>query len=259
VARVPARGRAALWPGGEFWEQPPSTLPSGEPPSDPGLPLPPLPLRSGVAENPITEWQILNEPNSSSFYHPKPNPSEYAHLLEVSANAIHDVDPSADIVLAGMFGTPHPADGQAIKAWKFLRKIYKAGAKDDFDAAASHPYSGNLRGIRFQIKKFRNVMKKNGDKRADIAVTEMGWGSKKNVASALGKGKKGQARILKKSFKLLKKKRKKWNIRGLMWFTWKDHDDPTFCEWCDSAGLFTKSFNPKPAWKKYVRFTGGKR
>ncbi len=220
--------------GGDFWTENP-TLP----------------------QQPITDVQILNEPNSSSFYHPKPNPSQYEHLLEISTKAIHDVDPSAYIVLGGMFGTPHPADGKAIDAWKFLSKLYKKGAKGFFDSAASHPYSGNLSGIEFQIKKFRKVMKRNHDSGADVWVTEMGWGSKKHVASALGKGKQGQAKILKKSFKLLKKKRNKWNIHGVMWFTWKDHDDPNFCTWCDSAGLFSKSFAPKPAWKQYVKFTGG--
>jgi GH35 family endo-1,4-beta-xylanase len=220
--------------GGDFWAE------------NPGLP-----------ENPITDVQIFNEPNSSTFYHPKPDPAEYEHLLEISAKAIHDVDPGAFIVLGGMFGTPHPADGKAIDAWKFLAKLYKRGAKPFFDAAASHPYSGNLAGIKFQIKKFRKVMKKKHDGGADIWITEMGWGSKKHVASALGKGKKGQARMVKKSFKLLKKKRNKWNIHGIMYFTFKDHDDPEFCTWCDSAGLFTKSFEPKPAWKQYVKFTGG--
>jgi polysaccharide biosynthesis protein PslG len=207
--------------------------------------------------NPLTDVQIGNEPNSSSFTHPKPDPTQYAHLLEISAKAIHDVDPGAFIVLAGMFGTPHPADGQAIDAWKFLSKIYKRGAKPFFDSAASHPYSGNLAGIKFQIKKFRKVMKRNHDGGADIWITEMGWGSKKHVQSSLGKGRKGQARILKKSFKLLKHKRGKWNIHGIMWFTFKDHDDPTFCTWCDSAGLFSKAFKPKPAWNRFVKFTGG--
>ncbi len=245
-------------PGGEFWN-PSSNPPSNPPTDDPGLPLPPLPLKSAKSENPITDWQILNEPNSSSFYHPHPDVGQYAHLLRISAEAIHDIDPGANIVLAGMFGTPHPADGRAVDAWRFLDKLYKRGAKRDFDSAASHPYARNVQGIKFQIQKFRKVMKRHHDKRADISVTEMGWGSAGNIASFLGKGKQGQAQILKKSFRLLKHKRKKWNVRTVMWFTWKDHDDPNFCEWCDSAGLFSKSFKAKPAWKQFVKLTGGRR
>jgi hypothetical protein len=235
-------------PNGEFWTNPPS-LPILGSILDPGESLP---------DNPIEDWQIYNEPNSSTFYHPKPDPAGYAHLLEISSKAITGVDPGAYIVLGGMFGTPHPQDGNAIDAWKFLGDLYKRGAAPFFDAAASHPYSGNLDGIKFQIEKFRNQMKKHGDAGADIWVTEMGWGSKKHVQSALGKSKKGQAKILKKAFNLLKGKRGKWNIHGAMWFTFKDHDDPNFCTWCDSAGLFSKSFNPKPSWKKFVKFTGGK-
>jgi polysaccharide biosynthesis protein PslG len=211
----------------------------------------------GLPENPITDVQILNEPNSATFYRPNPNPAQYAHLLEISSKAIHEVDPGAYVVLGGMFGTPHPAEGKAIDAWKFLAKLYKRGAKPFFDAAASHPYSPNLSGIRFQIKKFRKVMKRNHDKGADVWVTEMGWGSKKHVGSPLGKGTKGQARLLKKSFRLLKHKRGKWNIHGIGWFTFKDHQSPTFCPWCGAAGLFTQALEPKPAWKRYVKFTGG--
>ncbi len=210
-----------------------------------------------LPQDPITNVQILNEPNSSTFYHPKPDPAQYEHILEISANAIHGVDPSAHILLGGMFGTPHPAEGSAIDAWKFLAKLYQHGAKSSFDAAASHPYSPNLFGIKFQIKKFRKVMKRHHDGGADIWVTEIGWGSKKHVGSALGKGRKGQARMLKKSFRLLKHKRGEWNIHGVGWYTFKDHQAPSFCPWCDAAGLFTSTFEPKPAWKQYVKLTGG--
>jgi hypothetical protein len=240
-------------PNGEFWN-PPANPPPTNPPSPP---LPPLPLKAALPDDPITDWQILNEPNSSSFYHPKPDAAQYEHLLEISSKAIHDVDPSAYIVLGGMFGTPHPASGKAVVAWKFLAKLYKRGAKPFFDAAASHPYARNVKGVKFQIKKFRKVMKRNHDSGADLSITEMGWGSKKHIASFLGKGKKGQADILKKSFRLLTHKRSKWNIRQAMWYSWKDKDDPKFCTWCDSAGLFSKSLDPKPAWKQFVKFTGG--
>jgi hypothetical protein len=212
-----------------------------------------------VPFNPITEVQIGNEPNSSSFNHPGPNPKLYAHILEISSAAIREVDPSAYIVLGGMYGTPHPKvpPAKGINAWKFLNRLYKFGAKNDFDAVASHPYAPNLKKLKKQIKKFRKVLKKHHDKRKDIAVTEIGWGSDKHIKSFLGLGRKGQAKILKKSFKLLRKNRNKWNIHGLMVFTFKDRNDPTFCDWCDSAGLFTESFTPKPAWFQYVKFTGG--
>jgi polysaccharide biosynthesis protein PslG len=212
-----------------------------------------------VPLNPITAWQILNEENSSSFNHPKPDPTLYAHILEISNNAIHEVDPNAYIVLGGMFGTPHPKEPPAIgiPAWKFLQKLYKRGAKNNFDAIAPHPYGRSVADVKKQINKHRKVLKKNHDKGKDIMVTEMGWSSDKNIDSFLGMGRKGQAKILKQSFRLLKKNRKKWNIRSVMWFTFRDHNDPAFCVWCDTAGLFDLGFNPKPAWKQYVKFTGG--
>jgi hypothetical protein len=64
--------------------------------------------------------------------------------------------------------------------------------------------------------------------------------------------------MLKGSFRLLTRERRQWNIRGVMWFTFKDHHDPSFCTWCDSAGLFSKKFRAKPAWRQFVKFTGGR-
>ncbi len=214
-----------------------------------------------VPFNPITDWQIGNEPNSSTFNKPGPNPTLYAHILEISSQAIHEVDPGAYIVLGGMYGTPHPEHDQpggiGIPAWKFLQELYNAGAKNSFDAVAPHPYGHSFKDTKHQVEKFRKVLKKNHDAGKGIMVTELGWSSDNSIPNFLGVGRRGQAKMLKKSFRLLKKKRKKWNIQGVMWYTFTDHYDPTFCEWCDSAGLLTESLTPKPAWRQYVKFTGG--
>jgi Glycosyl hydrolase catalytic core len=209
--------------------------------------------------DPIEDWQIGNEVNSSTFNGHGPQPRSYVRHLKVASETIHARDPHAYILFAGMFGTPHPDNGSGMAAWQFLNKAYQAGAKKYFDAAAPHPYGRSIGDVRRQIGKFRHVMHRHHDGGADIWVTELGWSSKRNISSFLGRGKQGQARMLKRSFRLLKRKQHSWNVRGVMWFTLADHHDPTFCTWCDSAGLFNKHFHPKPAWKQYVKLTGGKR
>ena len=51
---------------------------------------------------PIISWQVWNEPNLTKFFAPSPSPGKYAHLLQISHDAIKSKNPGAQIVLAGM-------------------------------------------------------------------------------------------------------------------------------------------------------------
>jgi hypothetical protein len=223
--------------GGEYWStQYPIDHPGGQP-------------------MPVDALQVWNEQNGSKHAH-DPNPSEYAELVKISNEAIDGVDTSVEVVLGGMFGSPRGEGG--IPGAKFLKRFYgTAGVKEAFEAVAIHPYSPDVVGIKEQIEDVRKVLKKKKDKGADVWLTELGWGSSKK--GRLGVGKKQQAKLLKQSFKLLLKKRGKWHVGGVLWYTWRDlpgGDSP--CDWCSSAGLFkSNGTKPKPAWKQYVRFTGG--
>jgi hypothetical protein len=220
-------------PGGTFWSQNPS-----------------------IPEVPFTTWQAWNEQNGPKHAQPKPSPAAYGKLLKLTHSALTEVDPGAEVVLGGMFGTPKGKGG--INAWPFLKRLYKTkGAKKAFDGVAIHPYSPDVKGIAQQIKRIRKVLKQKKDKKADVWITELGWGS--SPKGRLGVGTKRQAKLLKKSFKLLQKRRRTWNIGGVMWYTWRDlaaGESP--CDWCQTAGLFQGTgFDPKPAFNQFVRFTGG--
>ena len=43
----------------------------------------------------IHAWEIWNEPNSQTFWHPRPDPREYARLLIAGAEAVKRADPTA--------------------------------------------------------------------------------------------------------------------------------------------------------------------
>jgi hypothetical protein len=224
-------------PGGEYWSNP-SLFPAQHPGSQP---------------MPVETWQIWNEQNGPKHAR-KPNPRKYAKLVKISHTAITSEAPDAEILLGGMFGAPKGKGG--VKAPKFLKGIYKVkGVKKAFDGVAIHPYSPDVKGIVQQIKQIRKVLKKKKDRKAAAWLTELGWGSSKK--GRLGVGTKKQATLLKKSFKLLLKRRGQWKIGGVLWYTWRDAADAP-CDWCITAGLFGESgFDPKPAYKRYVRFTGG--
>lgn len=76
-------------------------------------------------------WEIWNEPNISSFWHPKhkSSPEEYAKLVAISAEAIRSTQPSAKIV-ACVSGIPVP----------FIEGCFKAGMGANIAAFSLHPY-----------------------------------------------------------------------------------------------------------------------
>ena len=223
--------------GGTYWE---SVYPTQHP---------------GARPLPVKAVQVWNEQNGPKHAH-DPDPRRYADLVNISHTAIASQDPSIEVLLGGMFGTP--TGKGAIKAWTFLKRLYgTAGVKESFDGIALHPYSPDVKGIKAQIAKMRRTLKKEKDKGTKLWLTEVGWGSKKK--GRLGVGKKKQAKLLKQSFKLLIGKRGKWRIGGVLWYTWRDLPKPQApCDWCATAGLFnTAGTKAKASWKQYVKFTGG--
>jgi polysaccharide biosynthesis protein PslG len=199
----------------------------------------------------VNDYQIWNEENSPTRYKPKPSPSGYARLLKIASKAIHDRDSNARIVLGGMFGTPDRP--QAIYAWRFLKRLYKRnGIERFFDAVALHPYSPNIEGIKLQLQLGRRALKQAGDAGTPIWITEIGWGSN-HASDRLSKGPKGQARMLKKSFRLFRHKRHSWGIQRVFWYAWKDAKHGAICSWCWAAGLVEKDGSGKPAWHAYRR------
>ena len=198
---------------------------------------------------PIITYQVFNEQNGPAYWGARPNPRKYAKLLKVASQEIGSQDGRAEIVLGGMFGTP--SGRGAIDSWKFLNRMYEVnGLKRQFDTVAIHPYAENLRGIELQAKKIRDVMRANRDRRAKLRITEFGWGSAKH--GHLNKGRKGQARMLKKAFGLFEDRKRAWKIKGANWFSFQD--DPTgACSFCRTSGLFEADRDPKPAWGAFKR------
>lgn len=205
--------------------------------------------------HPIKFWQIWNEPNLNKFFPKRHAVKKYAKLVKISHKAIKKADRHAKVVLAGMpsYKKPH--------ADRFLARLYNVKKfKKAFEAAAVHPYAANMKKFRTSVKRMRKTMRKKHDKKAKLWLTEVGWGSKHNK-QRLNKGKKGQKRLLKKSFKLLVHKRHKWHVAGVQWYDWRDpsqaqlDEHPKSCSFCSSAGLLNNDHSKKPAFKAFKGFT----
>jgi hypothetical protein len=148
-----------------------------------------------------------------------------------------------------------PADGPgAIESWRFLRKLYGIpGMKHRFEAVGTHPYAPDMSSLPSQLNRTRRVMKSAGDGHTPIWITEIGWSSLRN-SSMLSVGREGQARKLKRAFRIILRNRARWRVKRLAWYAWRDTPKPGYCGFCPGAGLVTRHLKAKPAYWAYAHF-----
>jgi hypothetical protein len=231
-------------PGGEFWN----------------LHAPGVQYQTVISRPlPIRTWQIWNEANFFYFAFPA-SPQRYAKLVQISSPAIKGVDPSAKVILTGLFGEPTASGPKGMPAAKFLEILYRTpGIKSRFDGVALHPYAVDAETLEELVEGLHEVTVENHD-RVPLYITEMGWGSQNDFQQvAFEQGIRGQVKQLKASYGYLLENRNRLDLEQVYWFSWKDL--PGSCSFCDSVGLFrasAKRFKPKPAWHAFVGLTGGR-
>lgn len=210
-----------------------------------------------VEAQPIREWEIWNEPNSSTFWSPTPDPAAYADLIKRSAKIIGEADPDAEVMSAGMFATPQ-SDG-AIVSYDFIDSIYGIGGVDDaIDIVGVHPYGPDRDAVIDQVEKTRETIDGAGSD-APMWATEIGWGSNPKSGNDLAKTPEEQAELLGETFGRLSDSRDELGLRGVVWYTWHDATEAAVgeCGWCATAGLVDADRDTKPAWEAYTGLTGG--
>jgi hypothetical protein len=201
---------------------------------------------------PVVDWQLWNEVNSPSFWFRKPSAKQYVGLLRVFNGGVKAGDPSAKVVLAGLFRTPQIKNG--IDLDRFLPQIYRRKAKGLFDAVALHPYATTPRDALEAVKETRKIMGRFKDRRTPLWITEVGWATGGNPPTALTVSPQRQASYLRKTYGMMARNRGRLKIAGVIWYSWRDVPGPI---WFFHTGLFTQDFDPKPAWDAFVGLTGG--
>jgi hypothetical protein len=204
-----------------------------------------------IPKLPVTDWQLWNEMNSPSFWYRKPNAKQYAGLLRVFTPAIKSADPSAKVVLGGLFRTPRVRNGISLD--RYLPALYRAKAKPLFDAVAMHPYSTTPNDALRAVRDTRRIMAQFKDRKAKLWITEVGWATG-GVATPLTVSPQRQASYLRKTFGILAANRKRMRIAGVIWYSWRDLPGGI---WFNHTGLFTQTLDPKPSWNAFVSLTGG--
>jgi polysaccharide biosynthesis protein PslG len=124
----------------------------------------------------VKHWQIWNEPDDNTFLRGA-SPLDYARLLARSYEVIKAIDPSAQVVTAGVSGFAVP----------WLEQMLAAGGAGKFDILAVHPYvsfpaSPESKYWREnQLGYFLAFAARNGN--PPVWITEIGWATAGNPAS----------------------------------------------------------------------------
>ncbi len=142
---------------------------------------------------------IWNEPNLSHEWGGRaPDPEAYAELLRLSYQAAHAANP--DIVVMGGALAPTTElenSGAGMNEFRFLERMYEAGAAPYFDALAAHTYGfthppadpPDAATINFRrVELLRDTMVRYGDGEKLIVITESGWSDDPRWANAVRPG-----------------------------------------------------------------------
>jgi polysaccharide biosynthesis protein PslG len=137
-------------------------------------------IRQVVGRYPdLTGLEVWNEPNSSPFWSPSPDPQRYTELLRLAYVASKSVRPDIPVLFGGLAPNTGSWPGQ-MDDLEFLRRAYAAGAAAYFNALAIHPYpmpfsrpDYRQRTLRL-IAAARRVVWRRQRIRMPIWVTEIG-------------------------------------------------------------------------------------
>jgi polysaccharide biosynthesis protein PslG len=193
---------------------------------------------------PVRSWQVWNEPSLTKYWPPKPSASQYGRMLRQVGSILSAVDPSAEIVTAGI-----PASRQT-GAVPFERYLQGLGRTEvPFDTLAVNAYARNARELIRNLRAARRMLDRNGRKRTKIWITELGWADR-GPRSRFRAGRRGQARLIESTFRALERNRKRLKLRGVVYHSWMDGEPyaPHFRDWWGiHTGLVRLDGAPKPA------------
>jgi len=118
-----------------------------------------------LSANPVTTFEIWNEPDNGEFWDPSPDAAAYADLYLAARAAIDAVDPSARVIIGGL-----------VSPTAFLPAMLAASAElaGHVDGVAIHPY-GQPDVVLAKIRDARAALVSLGMAAVPLYVTEFGW------------------------------------------------------------------------------------
>ncbi|MBX5470207.1 MAG: hypothetical protein IRZ21_09955 [Thermoleophilaceae bacterium] len=169
-----------------------------------------------LPRRPLRYWQVWNEPQLRYQWYTPDFAKGYGALLRAAYKAVKRADPRAKVVLAGATNL----------AWDALDELYRRGGIHGFfDVAALHPYTSTAERVLRAVALFRAVLRRHGDGRVPLWITELGWpASKGKVRSGntLQTTPRGAAARLSRAYDLLARTRRRpaYGVSRAYWYTW---------------------------------------
>ncbi|MDB5163533.1 MAG: beta-xylosidase [Candidatus Saccharibacteria bacterium] len=204
----------------------------------------------------VGAWEIWNEPNSSVFFKPQPNPAVYTNMLKQAYPAIKAVS-AATVITAGPAPCCNVGNVIDYSPPAFLQQIYNNGGKNNFDGVGWHPYTDDFEPpttnqqwsswwqMSWASSNARGIMAANGDSAKQIWMTEFGFTSSGSKAA----GETNQSNWLSEAYNL----GGSYGWTGPMfWYEWKDEAAYGASSTKENYfGLRKIDGTAKPAWTAY--------
>lgn len=196
-----------------------------------------------VPRRPTRFYQVWNEPNHPSYWAGRPDPHAYARLLSAATRALRRAQPTVRIVSAGLAKSRH-----GIPPDRYLRELYRAGARRSVDIVAANIYSPSVAGVRRQAEEVRAALPR-GARETPLWITETGWASGGPYARGRTVDARSQARLVRDTMTMLWQDRRRLRLLGVVYYAWRDN--PVWPGGKDYWGLHTGlvdiSHQDKPA------------
>jgi hypothetical protein len=128
---------------------------------------------------PITDYEVWNEPNFGRLWCPRPDPASYARLYLAARRAVHAVDPRALVLVGGLAPFTRDEAGPPAKmtVGTFLSRAVDAEPRFGriADAVAVHPYGATPGAVLGTLRSLRATLDSSGLAGKAMLADEVGW------------------------------------------------------------------------------------
>lgn len=191
--------------------------------------------------------EIFNEPNSSRFWGPKPDPSDFASALHGAFDGRNAAHSKIPVVLGGL------AMGSEYPYAKFLEDTYAHGVAKWIDGIGLHPYPNKPPWVESMWDRIRETLavRNKHDTEKPIWITEVGIGGSDALAGAKSLGVVRANREGELMLDLYRSTRGKPGIAMFIFYSFRDW--PTELGRHAVEGLLTQELHRKPAYCQLAR------
>jgi hypothetical protein len=166
-------------------------------------------------------------------------------LLRTVSRYIRRADPTAEVVSAGI---PPSKLKSAVRIDRFIKGMYRAGARGSFNTLAVNAYAIDARDLSRTVRSVRRIMNRYHDGGSKLWITELGWATS-GPTHRFNVGFSEQGNRIQSTFRWIGENRARYNIRGLVYFQWRDQKPypPTYKDmWGLHTGLLNLDGVAKP-------------